>query len=295
MKKSRIKDMLHKVTEWLKTHPSALVLIGIVLVGIYLQWMIIGISFSPVEAFSMESIGDVLGTSAEVVAGLYGLTLTGYIFFLDRLQQKADDDELLEDIIALLKKRYHNMVLILSISCFSVILLAFTFIIYNPKSDLLPDYMYHFWGYESLFVVFVTLIFNIYFILTVVDPDKIPRVSLQYKQKLSNSDKAFGSLQEFLQDYEDIERLLREKSEGLAISQIGTNPWKALKHLNGKERLEIRKLLDDPLLKKLTALGQYYSYMVFSQEMTVTKEMCDMAKEVKEELMSIDETLYINK
>ena len=295
MQKYNIKDLLHKGTEWLKTHPSALIFIGIIAVGVYMQWVILGISFSPVEAFSMDAIGDVLGTSAEVVAGLYGLTLTGYIFFLDRLQQKAEDDDLLEDVIALLKKRYHNMVLFLSAACFAVVVLAFTFIIYNKDSNLIPAYMYRFWGYESLFVVFVTLIFNIYFILTVVDPDKIPRVSLQYKQKLSSSDKAFGSLQEFLQDYEDIERLLREKSEGLAISQIGTNPWKALKHLNGKERLEIRKLFDDPLLKKLTTLGQYYSYMVFSQEMTVTKEMCDMAKEVKEELLGIDETLFIKK
>lgn len=279
--------MIHAAGEWLKKHPSALILLGILLVGIYMQWLIIGISFSPVEAFSMESIGDVLGTSAEVVAGLYGLTLTGYIFFLDRLQQKADDDELLEDIIALLKKRYHNMVLFLSLACFTVILLAFTFIIYNVDSRLIPEYMYRFWGYESLFIVFVTLIFNIYFVLMVVDPDKIPRASLQYKQKLSSSDAEFGSLQEFLQDYEDIEKILREKSTGLAVSHIGTNPWRAIRHLNGKERIEIRKFLNDPLLKKLTALGQYYSYMVFSQEMTVTKEMCDMAKEVKQELENI--------
>lgn len=289
MKKKNIKESIQTALEWLKNHPSALVILGIVLVGIYLQWMIIGISFSPVEAFSMESISDVLGTSAEVVAGLYGLTLTGYIFFLDRLQQKADDDDLLEDIVTLLKKRYHNMVLILSAACFSVIALAFLFIVYNTESNLIPDYAYRFWGYESLFIVFVTLIFNIYFVLTVVDPDKIPRASLQYKQKLSNIDTEFGSLQEFLQDYEDIETLLQEKSTGLAVSQIGTNPWKAIKHLNGKERIEIRKLLNDPLLKNLTTLGQYYSYMVFSQEMTVTKEMCDMAKSVKEELMNIEQ------
>jgi len=118
----------------------------------------------------------------------------------------------------------------------------------------------------------------------VVDPDKIPRASLQYKQKLSNSGTELGSLQEFLQDYEDIEKMLIDKSKGLAISQIGANPWKAIKHLNGKEKIEIRKMVSDPLLKNLTKLSQYYSYMVFSQEMTVTKEMCHLAKDVKTEL-----------
>lgn len=285
--KNKIKENIDIITSWIKQHPSILIWIAIAVTGVYMQWIIIGVSFSSVEAFSMEALSDVLTTSAEVVAGLYGLTLTGYIFFQDRLQQKADDDELLEDIIVLLKKRYHNMVLILSVTCFSVILLAFSFVIYNVESNVLPDYLYRFWGFEALFMVFVALIFNIYFVITVVDPDKIPRASLQYKQKLSSSDTEFGSLQEFLQDYEDIEKMLIEKSTGLAVSQIGTNPWKAIKHLNGKEKIEIRKLVSDPLLKNLTKLSQYYSYMVFSQEMTVTKEMCELAKDVKMELNKV--------
>ena len=287
MKKSKVKENINTVISWIKQHPSILVWIAIAAVGVYMQWIIVAVSFSSLDAFSMEALSGVLTTSAEVVAGLYGLTLTGYIFFLDRLQQKADDDELLEDIITLLKKRYHNMVLILSLTCFSVILLAFSFVIYNVESNLLPDYMHRFWGFEALFMVFVALIFNIYFVITVVDPDKIPRASLLYKQKLSSGENEFGSLQEFLQDYEDIEHLLMEKGQGLAVSQIGTNPWKAIKHLNGKEKIEIRKLVSDPLLKNLTILNQYYSYMIFSQEMTVTKEMCDLAKRVKVELNQV--------
>lgn len=285
--KARLKENFEKCIQWIKQHPSVLVWIFILFILVISQNYIIGLCFSPIEVFSMEAISQVLGTSAEVVAGLYGLTLTGYIFFQDRLQQKADDDDLLEDIITLLKKRYHNMVLILSGTCFVVIMLAFNFIIYQPESGVLPIKAYYFWGYESLFLVFVALLFNIYFVITVVDPDKIPRASLQYKQKISNSNTELGSLQGFLQDYEEIEQLLIKKSEGLAVSQLGTNPWKALKHLNGKEKLEIRKIVSDPLLINLTKLSQYYSYMVFSQEMTVSKEMCELAQKVKQELINL--------
>ncbi|MBQ3559939.1 MAG: hypothetical protein IJA07_10540 [Agathobacter sp.] len=285
--KVKIKNDFDKTIQWIKLHPSVLVWIGILAMLVISQNYIIGLCFSPIVIFSMEAMTQVLGTSAEVVAGLYGLTLTGYIFFQDRLQQKADSDDLLEDIITLLKKRYHNMVLILSGTCFAVIMVAFNFIIYQPESGLLPMQLYYFWGYEALFLVFVALLFNIYFIITVVDPDKIPRVSLQYKQKLSNSDSELGSLQGFLQDYEEIEQLLMKKSEGIAVSHLGTNPWKALKHLNGKEKLEIRKIVSDPLLINLSKLSQYYSYMVFSQEMTVTREMCDLAKQVKQELSDL--------
>ena len=161
-------------------------------------------------------------------------------------------------------------------------------------------WLYQLWGFETLLLVFITLLFNIYFIITVVDPDKISRVSLLYKQKVGSSDKELGSLQEFLQCYEDIERLLMKKSKGLAVEHLGTNPWKALKHLNGKEKLEIRKIVSDPMLVNLTKVGQYYSYMVFSQEMTVSKEMCDLAKSVKAELENIliedsEKRIFLNK
>ena len=281
-----IKKWMYHITSYYKKHPNMLIWVGIALAGLYMEWIIVGLSFSPIRVFSMEAVADVLMTGAEVVAGLYGLTLTGYIFFLDRLQQKAENDDFLEDIIALLKKRYHNMVLILSVVCFVVIVSSFSFVVYDANCGIIPDSTYAFWGYETIVLMLGALLFNIYFVITVVDPDKLSRASMRYKQKLSDSDTELGSLQEFLQDYEDIEQLLIEKGKGLAISQLGTNPWKAIKHLNGKERLEIRKFVSDPLLKNLTKLSQYYSYMVFSQEMTVTKEMCQLAKEVKSELVN---------
>ena len=286
--KGILRNYFDRFLQWIKIHPSIMSWMLIAVIISIVQSYIIGICFSSIEVFSMESIANVLTTSGEVVAGLYGLTLTGYIFFQDRLQQKADSDDFLEDIIVLLKKRYHNMVLLLSGTCFTVIVSAFSFVIFMPESGLMPIWMHKIWGFETLFFVFLTLLFNIYFIIMVVDPDKIPRASLQYKQKLSSGANELGSLQEFLQDYEDIEHILIEKSEGIAISYLGTNPWKALKHLNGKEKIEIRKIMSDPLLINLTKLSQYYSYMVFSQEMTVNKEICELAKKVKEELKKYD-------
>lgn len=285
--KENSSKIIKNITSWLNKHPSMLIWIVLAVVGIYVEWGIIGLSISSVMPFSMDAIASILTTSAEVIAGLYGLTLTGYIFFLDRLQQKAENDEFLEDIIVLLKKRYHNMVLILSVICFVVIVSAFSFVIYDKNCGWISQEVYCFWGYETVLLVLSALLFNIYFVITVVDPDKISRVSLQYKQRMSSSETELGSLQEFLQDYEDIEELLMQKGKGVAVSQIGTNPWKAIKHLNGKERIEIRKLLSDPLLKDLTVLSQYYSYMVFSQEMTVTKEVCQLAKNVKNELEKV--------
>ena len=283
-KEPRIRAKIAQARAWVRRHPQVIFWLAVVTIAFYMQCIIVALSCAETEIFSVNSILGVLSTGAEVVAGLYGLTLTGYIFFLDSLQQKAENDDMLEDIVTLLKKRYHNMVLFLSVLCVAVIFTSFCFVSYNTESGLISELFYRLIGYEILLFTFITLFFNVYFVLKIVEPDKISRASLKYKEKLSKSGTEFGSLQEFLQDYEDIENLIREKSQDLAVDHIVSNPWRALKHLNGKERLEIGKIMSDPLLRKLTKVGQYYSYMLFSQEMTVTKEICDMAKEIKEEL-----------
>lgn len=181
--KEKIGKFLKQALSWAKLHPSIFVWLIIAVLGLNVQIAIIGICMSPIKIFSIDAIVQVMTTSAEVIAGLYGLTLTGYIFFLDHLQQKIDAEELIEDIIVLLKKRYHNMVLFLSTICFIAIISSFSFIIYNKESMLIPMFIYEFWAYETMLLVFITLLFNVYFIITVVDPDKIPRAGLKYKQK----------------------------------------------------------------------------------------------------------------
>ena len=82
MKKTNVKEKINILISWMKQHPSILIWVAIAAVGLYMQWIIIGVSLSSVDAFSMEALAGVLTTSAEVVAGLYGLTLTCYIFSL---------------------------------------------------------------------------------------------------------------------------------------------------------------------------------------------------------------------
>ncbi|MCD8126754.1 MAG: hypothetical protein LUD82_04550 [Clostridiales bacterium] len=57
---------------------------------------------------SENSLYYVASTSASVVAGLYGITLTGYIFFLNQFQRNGEEDETLDDPIHLLKRNYNR-------------------------------------------------------------------------------------------------------------------------------------------------------------------------------------------
>ena len=54
--KLKIKGMISNASNCLKQHPSALIFIALAVIGVYIQWLIIGLLISPIEVFSMEAI-----------------------------------------------------------------------------------------------------------------------------------------------------------------------------------------------------------------------------------------------
>src|SRR6266404_1640095 len=46
-------------------------------------------------------------TSAQVIATIYGLTLTGFVFFRNELNREESEDETLSDAVENLKARYY--------------------------------------------------------------------------------------------------------------------------------------------------------------------------------------------
>ena len=50
-----------------------------------------------------------------MIAGIYGLTITGFIFLRNELSREENEDETLIDAIDILKKRYFQLLLFVSI------------------------------------------------------------------------------------------------------------------------------------------------------------------------------------
>ena len=66
------------------------------LMGI-VQVLVILDCFFPLLEYAPDAVSSVMSTCSEVLAGLYGITLTGYIFFADRFKDTSRDDESLYD------------------------------------------------------------------------------------------------------------------------------------------------------------------------------------------------------
>ena len=72
-------------------------------------------SISGMFRLNENQILYLFSTSSQVLAGIYGLTLTGFIFFRNELSREEQEDETLADAVESLKARYFRLLAFITI------------------------------------------------------------------------------------------------------------------------------------------------------------------------------------
>lgn len=253
-----------------------------VLTGI-VQIMVIVDCLFPLMVYETDAVSSVMSTCSEVLAGLYGITLTGYIFFADRFQNTSKEDESLYDAVEALLLRYNHMAGFISLMCLACIVLAEGIVLYGGNT-LLSGGLYRFWVNETLLLCFCTFDLILYFVISVLDPHKIKRISSQQKTKLSE-DKTAGDPEEFMAVWREIENNLYALREELIAKMRFIPGAKGKPQL--VQTLEVLRnygRINHGLWRKLDTLRQYHNLSLHDLNMAVSQEMCDLAKDVLSEL-----------
>ncbi len=268
----------------LHSYPYWLGLLSVGILSIALQIFVIVDCIFPFISYETDAVSAVMSTCAEVLAGLYGITLTGYIFFSDRFQNTSKEDESLYDAVQALLLRYNHMAGIISLMCLICIVLGEGIVLYGVNT-LLPPWLHRFWINETLFLYFLTFDFVLYFVISVLDPHKVSRISSQKKAKLSD-DTATGDPEKFLEDWSAIEEILQALRDKL-IRDVRLVPGAGKNKPQIVHTLEILRnynRIGGGLWRKLDKLRQYHNLTLHDPGMTVSQEMCDLAKNVRTEL-----------
>lgn len=274
-------------TKKLQRYPYFLGILSVVAFAVVFQIFLILDCFRPFIQYSPDAVSGVMSTCCGVIASLYGITLTGYIFFADRFQNTSKDDESLYDAVQALLIRYNHMAGIISIMCLVCIFSGVCIMLYDANT-VIPEKLYRFIVNETLMVFFCTFDFILYFVISVLDPQKVSRISSQKKEKLS-VDKKVGNMQEFLGDWAAIENALYVQRDNLVrkihfIPVAGSRAKPEMLHT--MELLRNYGRIGADLWRKLERLRQYHNLALHDPSMTVSQEMCTLAKEVRAELES---------
>ena len=271
----------------LRRYPYFLGILIIGAISMLVQILVVLDCIFPVLRFELDAVSSVMSTCSEVIAGLYGITLTGYIFFADRFRDTSRDDESMYDVVQALLLRYNHMAGFISIMCLVCIVSAEGIVLYG-SNQLLPVWLYRFWVSETLLLFFCTFNIILYFVISVLDPYKVSRIVSQKKENLSE-DKSVGDVEEFMADWRAIEELLYVLRENLfrTVRFVPTTtPRNKPENLHALELLRNYGRISNGLWQKLNKLRIYYNLTLHDPSTIVSVEMCELAKAVRDELAS---------
>ncbi|MCD8019368.1 MAG: hypothetical protein LUF92_07225 [Clostridiales bacterium] len=240
-----------------------------------------------VLTISENSLFYVFSTGASLVGGLYGITLTGYIFFLEHLEAGGKEDETLLDPIALLKKKYNRNAIEITVLTFLTIMASIFLLLYGTDNTQIPTWGHRFMMEETIWLITGTIFCIMCFILQVVDPNKIQRISERYKERLSVSDDTDGDYEQFMQDCSEIEDMLVEMGMQVGGKFTPKNIVKTSKQVFSSKAGVAKKGLEelnDPIWEDLNLLREYRNYAMHSADKAVSRQMCDFATSLKEDL-----------
>ncbi len=246
---------------------------------------------NPFFTLNENQIMYLYSTSAQVLAGIYGLTLTGFIFFRNELSREESDDDSLMDAVERLKKRYFT--LLMFITGLTIISLLFSNLVISIESGsdfLLITVLMNFTQVSYI----VSLGCIAYFIFDVIDPKRVERVSRDIQNEVDpdvdNEDK--GSLEVFLKNFNQVEYILQEYSR--EFQQDYNYKYSTYRKKMSNPRL-VQVLLqaekiDNELSDEIKQLITLRNSIVHGASPTVSAGMVDRSRQV---LLGLSKSLNI--
>jgi uncharacterized protein YutE (UPF0331/DUF86 family) len=218
------------------------------------------------------------------LAGVYGLTLTGFIFFRNELSREEFEDETLTDAVESLKARYFKVLLFITIfSLFT--LLTFNIVISSESNNKA-------WVTTILMNIgqtsfFVNLLAITYFIFDVIAPKRIEKESKSLRQKVDpTSAKDKGSLETFLGYYNQIEKILRDYGQHYQpkFDDRASKYRRRISNVRLAEILLRAEIIDDRLFEDLKNLITLRNSIIHGAEPVVSKELEKIAENIHAKL-----------
>jgi hypothetical protein len=246
---------------------------------------LIGYFVYPIFFLNENQILYLFSAASQVIAAVFGLIITGYIFLRNELDRKVDIDESYEEIVLILKEDYFKSIQILSYVTLISIALCFLVIVSETSSHKITvDILINI----SVTVILTELILIISFVIRILNPNSLEIASEKLRTKTTlNSSGEKGSLEEFLKNYNQIEYILQKY--GTAISNPELTDYESVK----KKRISNVKLvnilfnekrIDSVLKDDLINLISFRNSLIHGSNLFISKEDEELSNEALNKL-----------
>lgn len=242
----------------------------------------------PIFNLNENQILYLFSAASQVIAAIYGLIITGYIFLRNELDRKADKDESFEEIVLLLKTEYFSSIVNISIvTFFSIILCFLATVAETNNSKLLVGLIINI----TVPTIITNLILIISFVIKILNPNSLELASNKLRELTSRNEfDNKGSLEEFLKNYNQIEYILEKY--GTAFSNTELQDYDAIR----RKRIAKSKLvnilykeekIDNTLRNNLIELISFRNSIIHGSDLFVSKEDVELSERILNQLKGI--------
>lgn len=255
---------------------SEAVKIGIIIATIFSVLL----SFCKIFILNESQLLYLFSVMAQVVGGTFGLTLTAYIFFVGKLREIAEDDDIYYDAINSLLNNYFCDLFLIAITCgIAIIFCVIGIITLNNWISIFPLIIN-----TSVLFSLIGILAILSFGIMLLNPRKIDNEI----EKLKKSADAFyniesdnsGDFGEFLRTYNMLESLIITFAEKF----LNTNNYN---YTNYKPRiiqslkvLAKNQIINGELLSEINELRMYRNALVHGVDFSVSQNVCERILEI---------------
>lgn len=224
-----------------------------------------------------DAVANIAGTCAEIIAGLYGITLAGYTFFLSRMDALMASDMTLNYIVSSVKNRFKYLIWFITLNVL-VMLFISVFLMYCPVpvGDT-PEFWYRLFCNEFIVFLAFSMVLILYYSVKVIEPNCLEKEASKLKKKISRS-RELGSVTRFISLYDQMEDHCNDLIPENVLSQLHENKGKRFEYTI--ELLMEQKPLLRPVIPQIMQVHMYYECTVNCSPMAVSQEMCVRAERV---------------
>lgn len=283
---------ISKLTNYLKVLKlnTKIVLIFIIL----LLNAILSYYIKPHILLNENQILYLMTTMAQVIAGLFGLVLAAYAIIDPKLKEAGSKDEQLADSIEILRHKYFDNIIVLSIVCaITIISCLFTLSLYDELSSRsIPIFLN-----QSTILCIGSIILFLYFGCSLLNPNALSKLS---KEELKNIDKEYGNkdkdFKPFVAYYNRLEALIIGYATELMNQELKLTvsykyidyKKKQIQILQSLEILIMKEIINRNIYNKTDELRRYRNALVHSiDDEKVNPIIFEELKELYEKLYDV--------
>lgn len=221
---------------------------------------------------------SIISTCSEIIAGLYGTTLAGYTFFLSRIDALMTSDATLDYVVASIKNRFKYLIWYITVNVLITLFISILLMYAPAPTGEEIGFFYRLFCNEFVLFLGFSIVLILYYSILVVNPNCVEKEAAKLKKKLSKRIGIPGNVVEFISMYDQIEACCNAMLPQNVLYQLQENKGKHFEYT--LELLQEQNILAGPLIADLKRIHRYYECVINCSPMSVTQEMCILARRV---------------